>query len=239
MDRALVQKLAQKHANGETITITVDYSCLDQGEEHQQAMATLLQWAEEGLIDIKAAEQISNEFERANPNVKPKLEEQYLRVRRLCLEDPAIIGMGRIGRFRIGGAGTVRNGRNIYYYFEEFKNIMFPQFDRLSEIKRVNAYYDVMHVSTHYILGRDIFLTKDNHFGPKDKGSDAEELRKKWEMFWGKFEDLIILTPEDCVEILDDIFRSKKGRKNETGTIYRAGSRGVGPLPGAGTSLPA
>ena len=84
--------------------------------------------------------------------------------------------------------------------------MMFPTFETLSPKRLENAYYDVMHVSTHYIFGRDIFLTKDKDF-------DAEKLREK-------FEGLGILTPQECADTLQEVFSVTKERKNETGTIY-------------------
>ena len=91
MDRNLVQKLAQKHSIGEKITTTIEYSCLDRRGE-PTAMVTLRRLQDDGLVDIKAAEEIKNEFELASPNVKRRLEEQYLGIPKLLLEDPAIYG---------------------------------------------------------------------------------------------------------------------------------------------------
>ena len=191
-----MERVAQKYASGERITITVDFSCLEREEEKQGDMAALIQWQEDGLVEISAAEEIIREFERANPEIRPRLEEQYLSVDRLLRQKPAIFNMVGFNEATFDGEGTTRDGKRIDYYFEEFKNAMFPDFGTLEPGVNENAYNDVMHVSTHYIFGRDIFLTGDKHFAP-------EKLRKK-------FPDLTILTPTDCVNMLKEMFPSPK-----------------------------
>jgi hypothetical protein len=191
-----MERVAPEYADGERITITVDFSCLD--KKQQPDMATLRQWQEDGLVEIRKAEEIENEFRQANPHVREKLKEQYFNIDPLRLEDPAIFGMARFDRATFDGEGTLRDGKRIDYYFKQFKDVMFPRFDRLSEENKKRAFSDVMYVSTHYILERDIFLTRNiKHFAPK-------ELR-------GKFPDLSILTPIECINCLKKYFPVRKG----------------------------
>ena len=192
--KSLMERVAQKYANGDRITITVDFSCLD--KKKQPDMAALIQWQENGLVQMSGAEEIIKEFERANPNVRERLEEQYLCIDPLLRQKPAIFNMVGFNEATFDGEGTTRNGKRIDYYFEKFKNAMFPDFGTLEARVNENALCDVWHVSTHYIFGRDIFLALDKHFVP-------EKLSKK-------FPDLIILTPTECVNILQGMFRSSK-----------------------------
>jgi len=190
MHTDLVQNLALKYASGERITITIDYSCLDK-RGATPAMTILNGLQDNGLVEIKAAKEIEDEFERTNPNVKTKLEEQYLGASKLVLKKTAIFGQVAFNECAFNDAGTQRDGKQITHYFEEFKNIMFPDFNTLNKKRRANAYYDVMHIATHYIFQRDIFLTKDKHY------LDCEKLIKK-------FNELLIMTPEDCAKLLKE-----------------------------------
>jgi len=193
MDRDLVQKLAQKHPIGDRITITVDYCCLDRNGESVD-MATLRQWQDYGLVEIVATEAMEEEWDATNPNVKDKLRDQVLRLEKIFPEYPSEIGKAVIGRSAIGEGGTVRDDKDIYDYCHEFIELMFPNFASFGQGKKVSSFQDAMHVSIHYLFNRDIFLTLD---------SDFMRNRKKLSE---KFDDLHILTPKECVSLLQEVF---------------------------------
>ena len=82
---------------------------------------------------------------------------------------------------------TMRDGKDVSYYSSEFKKLMFPR-----GFQSANDFYDVMHISIHYLFARDIFLTRNvKHF----KADDLQQ----------RFNDLAILTPCECVNLLNRV----------------------------------
>lgn len=185
----LCRHVRDKLANRQKITVTTDYSCLDKCE--QQDMATLRRWHDEGLIELQGTEAMIEEFERASPSVKAKLEQQYLGLEKLIPEFGTVLGSWRLGYSRLGEVGTLRDGKDALDYYSEFQELMFANFGHVSSEQRVRNFRDVMHISIHYLFARDIFLTRNvRHF-------KADKLRRK-------FSDLVILTPKQCVDVLEN-----------------------------------
>jgi len=118
------------------------------------------------------------------------LTKQFQSFSKLSPDDPAIWGRMRWGHFRWGGGGTTRDGKDVFDYAKEFRPQMFPDFDRLSDSTKRNALDDVMHLSIHFVYGRDIFLTRNvKHF--------------KTETLVKTYPDIVVLDPQELVDILD------------------------------------
>lgn len=142
---------------------------------------------------MKATEHMDKEFYESSPAaVRVKLRQQFEFFQKLYPEDPAVIGKARIGRFRIGGKGTVRDGKDTFDYFNEFKALMYPDFDNLSDENKKRTVNDLMHLSIHYVFGRDVFLTKDERF--KTRARTLERI----------YPDLIVMTPKQLVDLGKD-----------------------------------
>jgi hypothetical protein len=186
-----LERAKEKCRRREAITVTIDFSCLDKGGERKD-MRKLRILSERGLIEMKGTEHMDKEFYEESPaTVRAKLRRQLEFFEKLYPEDPAIIGKMRIGRFRIGGEGTVREGKDVFDFFQEFKPLMFPNFDGLSETNQKRDIQDIMHLSIHYVFKRDIFVTRNiRHF--------------RTEALTRRFPNLVILTPKELVDFMKD-----------------------------------
>jgi len=182
-DSKLPERLANKLAAGQRITITVEYSCLDKVQ--QENMTTLRRWHDEGIVELQGTEAMIIEFEKTSPGVRARLEEQFLGLTKLRPEFGTELGHWALGVGALGMATTLRNGKDALDYHSEFQQIMFPKGYRTE-----NDFYDVMHISIHYLFGRDIFITKNL------KDFKVGKLRQK-------FNGLVILTPAECVDVLN------------------------------------
>lgn len=186
-----MERLTRKCERRETITVTVDYSCLDKRGESED-MIKLRNLSQRGFIEMKATEHMDKEFYESSPaGVRAKLREQFEFYEKLYPEDPAIIGKARIGRFRIGGEGTVREGKDVFDHFNEFKPLMYSDFDSLSDENKKKADNDLMHLSIHYVFERDIFLTKDEKFQTRTVALER------------RYPDLVAMTPKQLVDFLE------------------------------------
>ena len=188
-----MERIRQKCRRRKTIMVTVDYSCLNKKGESED-MIKLRERSQKGLTNMKGTEHMDKEFyETSPPTVRARLREQFEFFQKLYPEDPAIIGKARIGRFRIGGEGTVRDGKDTFDYFNEFKTLMYPDFDDLSEENKKRTNNDLMHLAIHYVFERDVFLTMDKKF------------RKRSEALTQRFPDLVIMTPRELVSFLGSV----------------------------------
>lgn len=115
----LFRHVRDKLANRQKITVTTDYSCLDKREREQQDMATLRRWHDEGLIELQGTEAMIEEFERASPGVKARLEQQYLGLEKLIPEFGTVLGSWRLGYGRLGEVGTLRDGKDALHYYSD------------------------------------------------------------------------------------------------------------------------
>jgi len=178
----------------ERITVTFDYGVHDSGNPPYEAEIT--KWAEKGWIEVSDTEATLLEFERLNPEAKVRevLEPKMKRYPKLMPQDPAIFGIARYGRAAYGSLGTTRDGKHIYQIMEEFKKIMFPNFDKLKEETKIRAHYDILHISCHYIFNRDVFLTRNF---------------KHFEKVLETHKDIVITTPETFIEIGEDYFKDE------------------------------
>jgi len=86
-------------------------------------------------------------------------------------------------------APTLRKGKDALDYFAKFQQVMFP-----NGFRSKNDFYDVMHISIPYLFSRDIFLTRNWHDFRADKLQE-------------KFSDLVILTPQQLINVLNDAMR--------------------------------
>jgi hypothetical protein len=195
-DNELLEYINNKLTHGKPITVTADYSCLD--KEQQPDMDTIWGWSEKGIIKLEGTEAMVKEFDRASPGVREKLEEQYLRLDKLKPlpgTPGASFNRAQFNRtpFNRGGTPpTTRDGKDVNYYFSEFRRLMFP-----SGFHRESDSHDVMHISIHYLFARDIFLTKNPRHFPKDRLQQ-------------RFEDLAILTPDNFVNLFNRVLSSIK-----------------------------
>lgn len=184
-DNELLKNFNLKLTRGEPITVSVDYSCLD--KELQHDMVTINGWDRKGTVELKGTETMVSEFNKANPGVREKLKEQYLSLGKLKPSPGALFGRCVFNEVVFNEPPTMRDGKDVSYHFSEFKNLTFPR-----GFRSENDFYDVMHISIHYLFARDIFLTRNvKHFG-------ADELQQR-------FKDLVILTPCECVNLLNRV----------------------------------
>jgi hypothetical protein len=185
IDNELFKNFILKLTDEEPITVSVDYSCLDKVPQNDMVM--LKDWARKGIVELKGTETMVSEFNKANPGVREKLKEQYLSLGKLKPSPGALFGRCVFGEVMFGEPSTMRDGKDVRYYSSEFKKSMFPRGCR-SE----NDFYDIMHISIHYLFARDIFLTRNvKHFR-------ADELRQQ-------FKGLAVLTPCECVSLLNRV----------------------------------
>jgi len=151
----------------------------------QDDMRVIWGW-DKGILELKAAEDMTSEFDKANPDVKQKLKEQYLRLSKLKPSPGASFDQCMFNEVAFDEPPTMRDGKDVNYYFAEFKKLMFPE-----GLRSENDFYDVMHISIHYLFSRDVFLTRNlRHFDP-------DKLQEK-------FKDLVILTPQQFLNLLND-----------------------------------
>lgn len=177
------ESLTEKLASRRPITITVEYSCLDR-QGPKEDMIALKGWHEKGIVQLQGTEAMIAEFEKANPGVREKLEEQYSFLSKLHPSFGSELGRMRLGRAQLGMTTTLRHGKDALDYYREFERLVFP-----NGCGRAQDVHDVEHISIHYLFGRDVFITRNTrHFR-------AEEMRER-------FADLIVLTPSQCVEVL-------------------------------------
>jgi hypothetical protein len=182
-DAGTVKSLRDRLAKRQPITITVEYSCLDK-QGQREDMRMLNRWNDEGVVQLRGTAAMVAEFEKANPGVKERLEEQYSYLGKLTPLLGSDLGHFRLNRGALGVATTLRNGRDFLDYCSEFGQLMFP-----NGCGNPQDVYDVEHVSIHYLFARDIFITRNTHH------FRAEELRQR-------FTDLVVMTPELCVHTL-------------------------------------
>ena len=192
-DKNLRDLIAQKLKKWERLTVTLDYGVHHRDNPDDEVK--IAEWAEKGLIEVSDTEATLEELKRADPRIKELLETKMERYPKLMPQDPAILGMARLGRFALGSLGTTRDGKHIYEIIEEFQSVMFPDFDKLRGKTRINAYHDVLHISCHYAFNRDVFLTRNlRHF----------------EKVLAKHPDIVIASPEKFTEISKDCFKGEE-----------------------------
>lgn len=183
-NKGLSEYIISKLRFRKPVTVTVDFSCLD--KVIQDDMRVIWGW-DKGIVELKAAKDMISEFDKANPNVKQKLKEQYLRLSKLKPSPGAILNQCMFNEVAFNEPPTTRDGKDVSYYFSEFKKLMFPE-----ELRNENDFYDVMHISIHYLFVRDIFLTRNvKHFM-------ADKLQQR-------FKNLAILTPCECVNLFNSV----------------------------------
>ena len=183
-DNELLAYINNKLTHGKPITVTADYSCLD--KEQQPDMGPIWGWSGKGIIKLEGTEAMVREFDRASPGVREKLMDQYLRLNKLKPSPGALFNQCMFNEVAFNEPPTTRDGKDVSYYFSEFKKLMFPE-----GLRNENDFYDVMHISIHYLFSRDVFLTRNlRHFSP-------HKLQKK-------FKDLVILTPQQLLNLLNE-----------------------------------
>lgn len=192
----LFECILNKLTHGKPIAITVDYSCLD--KKQQPDMGPLWGWNREGIIELKGTKEMISEFDKASPSVREKLHEQYLRLDKI---KPLPSHPGALfdalafdeAAFDEGVTPpTTRGGKDVSYYFSEFRGLMFPR-----GFQCENDSHDVMHISIHYLFSRDIFLTRNPRHFPEDRLQQ-------------RFEDLAVLTPDEFANLLNRVLSSSK-----------------------------
>ena len=182
-NKGLFECIISKLRSRKPVTVTVDFSCLD--KVMQDDMRVIWGW-DKGILELKAADDMTSEFDKANPDVKKKLKEQHLRLSKLKPSPGALFNQCMFNEVAFNESPTTRDGKDVSYYFSEFKKLMFPE-----GLRNENDFYDVMHISIHYLFSRDVFLTRNlHHFGP-------DKLQEK-------FKDLVILTPQQLLNLLND-----------------------------------
>jgi len=182
-DHELLKWINDKLVNGEKLTVTVDYSCLDKVQ--QPDMSAIWSWNREGIIEITGTIELATEFDKASPGVREKLKDQYLPLDKLKPSPGAVFGECMFDEVVFDEPPTMREGKGVSHYFSEFRRLMFP-----AGLRNENDFHDVMHISIHYLFSRDVFLTRNlRHFNPR-------RLRER-------FKDLVVLTPEQLLDLLD------------------------------------
>jgi len=197
-DNELLELIISRLTNGKSITMTLDYSCLD--KKQQPDMDPIWDWNRTGMIELKGTEELVREFDKAGPDIREKLEEQYLKLGKLKPspgKPGAVLGLFMLGEAALGDLGvppTMRDGKDVRHYFSEFSRLMFPE-----GFRRENDFHDVMHISIHYLFARDIFLTRNTRHFPADRLQQ-------------QFEGLTVLTPDKFVTLFSCAVSTIKGQ---------------------------
>lgn len=181
--------ITQRLKKGEKLTVSLDYGVHDKGNPRYEM--DMAEWAQEGFIGVSDTEATLEEFNRAGLQAKKLLEPKMTRFPKLMPDDPAEYGKMRYGRSAYGSPSTTRDGKHIYQVIEEFQKLMFPDFHGLEAKNRINAYYDILHISCHYIFHRDVFLTRN---------------LKHFEKIMERCPNVVITCPEKFVEIGKECF---------------------------------
>lgn len=151
---------------GEKLTVTLDYGVHD--KKNPPYETKIAEWVGKGWIEVRDTKATLEEFERVNPEAKKLLQVLEPKMKlypKLKPKRPAIFGKVLFNESTFNDPGTTRDGKDIYEIMEEFKQVIFPDFDKLEGGTKRRAYYDILHISCHYIFNRDVFVTKDlRHF---------------------------------------------------------------------------
>ena len=163
--------------------VTIDTNSINvrQAEENLNALDEL---DAKGMIEIVKTDVMDTEFLKAAPNQR----DVFLTKSSQYHED---IGEGHYNDSRYGHA---RYGPLENYPFETMRQILFPNFEALTEDEKERARRDAMHLATHYMHRRDFFVTNDKkHFI-----ANRESLKVRF--------GVQILRPEECVSRLRSEF---------------------------------
>jgi hypothetical protein len=162
--------------------LTIDTNSINTRQADEN-LNLLEEWHKKGMVEIVKTDVMDTEFMKASQRRRDlftKKSSQYQ-------ED---MGEAYYGDSRYGHAlyGPLKN-----YPLETVKQILFPNFNKLTEEGKERARRDAMHLATHYMYKRDFFITTDNHFL---KNRDA--LKSKL--------SIVILRPDECVSRLRSEF---------------------------------
>ncbi len=142
------------------ITVTVDTNCINLKKHPSLDIIYNLYY--NSKIKIYKTDTLDTELIFSNPK-KSDIKENRLNKSNSLKED---LGIGFWGQSRWNHC---KWGNKKESFVEEFKNILFRDYERMSEKKRRNAFRDCMHLSTHLINKRDYFITLDKHFRSNNK----------------------------------------------------------------------
>ena len=143
----------------------------------------LEEWHKKGEVEIVKTDVMDTEFTKATPHRR----DLFMRKSSRYHED---IGEAHYGDTRYGHGlyGPLKN-----YPLETVKQILFPNFDKLTEDGKERARRDAMHLATHHMHKRDFFVTTDKHFL-----NNRDPLNAKL--------GIVILQPDECVSRLRSEF---------------------------------
>lgn len=180
-NREPFRNIISKLKSGRSVTVTVDFSCLDKLIQPDMEAVWGLN---KGILELKAAKDIVDEFDKANPNVKQKLMEQYLGLSKLKPSPGAVFGQCMFGEVAFNEPPTTRDEKDADYYFSEFRKLMFPRASHME-----SNFHDVRHISIHYLFCRDVFLTRNSHHFKPHKLQE-------------RFKDIVVLDPQQLLYLV-------------------------------------
>jgi len=158
-------------------TITLDTNCINT-KQGMIAVNKLERWHKEGLVEIVKTDVMDTEL---GDNVA-SFRQKALKKSQEYHEDigDGVWGHSRWGHFcwRDESTGNLIN---------EIKNLLFPEYDKLSDDAKRRALRDSMHLAAHKTYNRDVFVTEDKHFLNK-----RDILRERF--------GIMVLSPEQIAE---------------------------------------
>ena len=164
--------------------VTIDTNSINT-RQRDANLNNLEEWHLKGLIEMVKTDVMDTEFLEASPEPREGFMNKSSRYR----ED---VGVGAYGHSRAHHA-VYGDANDPNYPRDKMLRILFPRFENLTnEDEKRRAIRDAMHLATHYMHGRDFFVTNDKHFiGARDA-------------LKGRF-GLAILTPAECVSRLGEM----------------------------------
>lgn len=161
-------------------TITIDTNCINT-KQGKEAINKLEQWHNQGQVEVVKTDVMDTELSDGSPTFREKALKK-------SQDYPEDIGIGVIGHSRIGHCRV--GGESSEYLLEKIMELLFPQYDKLDDDAKKRAIRDSMHLSTHKMHNRDVFVTEDKHFLNK-----RDSLKERF--------GITILSPEEALEKIE------------------------------------
>lgn len=159
--------------------LTIDTNSIN-ARQADENLNALEEWHKTGMVDIVKTDVMDTEFQKA----APRQRDVFMAKSSQYHED---IGEGHCDDSRVDHAllGPLEN-----YPLESMREMLFPNFETLTEDEKERARRDAMHLATHYMHRRDFFVTNDKkHFI-----ANRESLKARF--------SVRILRPAECVSWL-------------------------------------
>lgn len=135
-------------------TITLDTNCINT-KQRKEAINKLEEWRKHGLVEIVKTDVMDTELMSGGSTFRQKA----LRKSESYRED---MGVGVWDHSRWDHCRFGEESAD--YPLKEIRDLLFPQYNKLDDYGKKRALRDSMHLATHKMYNRDVFVTEDNHF---------------------------------------------------------------------------